>query len=193
VFLKAKPSDAAIRHFVARQVESRFSYVEVGSSSRASAPPGYVADHTRILLGHGEYFWQQAVKAIHTWQMFNLEWVRLCWSDVPIEEGANVAVLIRHFGFWSLNAARIVYAINENDGVMRRHGFAYGTLLDHEESGEERFSVEWHHQDDCVWYDLFAFSRPRAMLAKLGYPLARWLQWRFRKDSMAAMAKAVVP
>jgi uncharacterized protein (UPF0548 family) len=115
----------------------------------------------------------------------------LCWPDVGIAEGANVAILIRHFGFWSLNAARIVYVINQSGGSISRFGFAYGTLIDHAESGEERFSVEWHSDDDSVWYDLFAFSRPRATSAKLAYPFARWLQRRFGEDSKAAMAKLV--
>jgi uncharacterized protein (UPF0548 family) len=192
VFLKTKPSDNAIRDFLARQEQSRFSYAAVGASVVASAPAGYVADHNRILLGYGEFVWHHAVRAVNNWQMFNMKWVCLCWPDEPIVEGANVAVLIRHFGFWSLNAARIVYAISEDSGSIKRYGFAYGTLLDHGESGEERFSVEWHSRDDSVWYDLFAFSRPRAISARLAYPLARWLQRRFREDSKAAVAKAVV-
>lgn len=43
---------------------------------------------------------------------------------------------------------------------------------EHAESGEERFTVEWNRNDDIVWYDILAFSRPRQMLAKLGYPLS---------------------
>jgi uncharacterized protein (UPF0548 family) len=193
VFLKAKPSDNAIRDFLARQVQSQFSYAAVGASVVTAAPTGYVADHSRILLGYGALVWRHAVSAVNNWQMFNMKWVCVCCPEEPIVEGANVAVLIRHFGFWSLNAARIVYTISEdNDGSIKRYGFAYGTLLDHGESGEERFSVEWHARDDSVWYDLFAFSRPRAISARLGYPLARWLQSRFREDSKAAMVKAVI-
>jgi uncharacterized protein (UPF0548 family) len=192
VFLRAKPSDAAIRDFLACQKQSRFSYPTVGASALASVPSGYKGDHNRLLLGHGEHIWQNAVKAINHWQMFSMGWLQLCWPDAPIIEGTNVAVLIRHFGFWSLNAARIVYVINESGGPIKRYGFAYGTLLDHRESGQERFSVERRCGDDAVWYDLFAFSRPRAVAAKLGYPLTRWLQRRFREDSQAAMAKAVV-
>jgi uncharacterized protein (UPF0548 family) len=142
------------------------------------------------LLGHGEKVWNRAVRAIDQWQMFNLGWVELCWPDAPIAEGVNVAVLVHHFGFCSLNAARIVYTISEDKASFRRHGFAYGTLLDHVERGEERFSVEWHGRDDAVWYDLFAFSRP-GTLASIGYPLARWLQHRFRAGSQAAMMKAI--
>lgn len=101
-----------------------------------------------------------------------------------------MAVLISHLGFCSLNAARIVYTIQEDGGIMR-YGFAYGTLADHGESGEERFSVEWHRSDDSVWYDLLAFSRPKALLARLGYPLARMLQRRFVDGSKLAMTRAV--
>jgi uncharacterized protein (UPF0548 family) len=190
MFLIAKPSDGEIQDFLARQARSRFSYSAVGSSAGTSRLIDYTTDHNRVLLGYGEDVWSRAVRAINNWQMFNMGWLHLCWPNAPIIEGANVAVLIQHFGFWSLNAARIVYTISES-GPINRYGFAYGTLLNHGESGEERFSVEWHSVDDSVWYDLFAFSRPRAISAKLAYPLTRWLQRRFREDSKAAMAKAV--
>ena len=58
------------------------------------------------------------------------------------------------------------------------------------ESGEERFTVAWH-EDDAVWYDILAFSRPNHFLARLGYPLVRRLQKRFARDSAAAMKRAV--
>ncbi len=175
MFLKTKPSDTAIRDFLARQAQSHFSYPAVGASATGSVPAGYVADHNRALIGRGERTWQRAVKAINTWQMFNMKWIHLCWPDVAIVEGATLAVLIRHFGFWSLNATRIVYTIREDSGPIKKYGFAYGTLFDHGESGEERFSVEWHSEDDSFWYDVFAFSRPRAALVKLAFPLARRL------------------
>jgi len=65
------------------------------------------------------------------------------------------------------------------------------TLAEHAESGEERFSVEFHHATGEVWYDLFAFSRPNHFLARLGYPLSRMLQRRFAEDSKRAMLRAV--
>jgi uncharacterized protein (UPF0548 family) len=87
---------------------------------------------------------------------------------------------------WWLNAARIVYVIDE----PRWFGFAYGTLPGHVERGEERFSVEWL-DDDTVWYDLMAFSRPHYWGARLVKPLARRLQRRFVGLSKAEMCKAV--
>jgi uncharacterized protein (UPF0548 family) len=121
--------------------------------------------------------------------MFAIPWITLCWPDTPVEVGATVALLARHAGLWHLNACRIVYVIEES-GEPRRFGFAYGTLPPHAERGEERFSVEFHHADSSVWYDLFAFSRPRT-LARLAYPYARILQRRFARDSMLAMKQAV--
>ena len=96
----------------------------------------------------------------------------------------------RHLGFWSLNTARIVYRIEETDDV-ERFGFGYGTLPGHAERGEERFSVEWNREDGSVYYDVFAFSRPKHPLAWLGYPFARLLQRRFAGDSKRAMAETI--
>jgi len=122
--------------------------------------------------------------------MFNLPWVRIYWATTPLEIGADVAVSVSHFGFYSLNACRIVYLIDE-DGPIKRFGFAYGTLAEHAESGEERFAVKWNLAADEIWYDILAFSLPRKRLAKLGYPLSRMLQRRFAAASMAAMLESV--
>ena len=42
-----------------------------------------------------------------------------------------------------------------------------------------------------VLYVIRAASRPRALLARLGYPVTRSLQARFRRDSAAAIARAI--
>ena len=144
-------------------------------------------DHNRIRIGHGDDEWEKAKEAVRDWKMFDMQWVSLCRPDTPIEEDKTVAVLIRHFGFYSLNAARIVYVIDKWD----RFGFAYGTLADHGESGEERFMVQLDRETGDIWYDLYAFSRPNFLLAKLGYPLTRMLQKRFATDSKNAMLRAV--
>ena len=108
----------------------------------------------------------------------------------PIQAGQVVAVIAWLFGLWWLNACRIVYLVEE-EGPVKRFGFAYGTLPQHAESGEERFSVEWHEQDNAVWYDILAFSRPNQLLARLGYPLVRRAQKRFGRDSAAALLQIV--
>jgi uncharacterized protein (UPF0548 family) len=129
------------------------------------------------------------VQAIRDWRMFDMDWIELCWRQTPVRTGASVAVLVSHLGFWSLNACRIVYVIEEQ-GACERYGFAYGTLAEHAERGEERFIVEFHAADQSVWYDMYAFSRP-GVLACLAYPFTRALQKRFARDSKNAMKKAV--
>jgi uncharacterized protein (UPF0548 family) len=185
VFYLSAPSEDQIRHFLDRQRASEFSYPEVGASA-GQIPKGYKVDHNRIQLGTGEAAWQRARVAVRRWQMFNMAWLRLCWPSAPIRVGTEVAVLVDHFGFFSLNACRIVYVTNEQ-AEMKRFGFAYGTLEEHAESGEERFTVEWDNSDNLVWYDLLAFSRPHQKIARLGYPLSRLLQKRFAHDSKRAM------
>jgi uncharacterized protein (UPF0548 family) len=91
-----------------------------------------------------------------------------------------------------LNASRIIYVIEEA-GAIHRFGFAFGTLPGHMEQGEERFTVEWDRRDDSVWYELFAFARPKHPLARLGYPFTRWVQKRFAVESYAAMLAAANP
>ena len=109
------------------------------------------------------------------------------WAAVA--PGTVVAVLVRHLGFWSMNGCRVVYAI-AGDG-SREFGFAYGTLTNHAETGEELFKVALRPGTGEVTYVIRAASRPRALLARLGYPVTRSLQARFRRDSAAAMGRAV--
>jgi uncharacterized protein (UPF0548 family) len=122
--------------------------------------------------------------------MFELSWVRLHRPDTPIETGRTVGVLAHVGGLWSLNACRVVYVLEE-EAPIRRRGFGYGTLPDHVEKGEERFSIEWHPGDDSVWYDILAFSRPRHWLVRTLSPMCRRLQERFARDSLRAMVTAV--
>ena len=184
------PLASDIAAFVGRQRDAPFSYPFVGAT-RDRAPEGYAYDHNRVKLGEGPRTFARAVDAVRRWEMFNIGWVTLCWPTTPIEPGRIVAILVPLAGLWSLSACRIVYTIDDRSDVSR-FGFAYGTLDDHLESGEERFSVELR-EDDSVWYDLTAFSRPRHPLARLGRPISRMLQRRFARDSLRAMTCAVRP
>ena len=192
MLLFKEPSRDDIRHSLDSQKSLSFSYTEVGASREGVAPPGYVADRYRVRLGEGQEAYARAVEALREWRQFGLEWVWLLPPGAALEEGATVGVLARHYGFWSLNPARIVYIVEET-GDVERFSFGYGTLPGHAERGEERFSVEWNREDDSVYYDVFAFSRPRHPLAWLGFPFARMLQRRFARDSKKVMVEAVRP
>jgi uncharacterized protein (UPF0548 family) len=191
MFRLTRASEQQIAAFLATQRDLTFSYAEVGAT-RGAPPAGYVVDHNRARLGVGTATFDHALDALRAWRMSSLGWTSVHPAGAPTTVGADVAVLVRHFGFWSINACRVVYEIDEHDAqrALRRVGFAYGTLPAHGEIGEERFTVEWHASDDSVWYDLYALSRPGHALVRLAYPLARLLQHRFARDSKQAMIDA---
>jgi len=111
------------------------------------------------------------------WKMFDLKWLRVFPEHAEIREGSTVAIIAKHLEFYSINLSRIVY-VCDSEGPLGTFGFAYGTLLEHAETGEERFEI-------------VAFSMPRAPLARIGYPISRILQRRFGRKSLAAMKRAV--
>ena len=181
-----KPTSTELDQFLASLRSHTFSYPHVGATRDSARPDGYVVDHNRQLLGRGRETFERAKQAVRQWKMFGVPGLKLIRDDPPIEPGRDVALLANHLGFYSLSSCRIVYVIDGPD----RFGFAYGTLSQHAESGEERFTVEYHRQSDEVWYDIYAFSRPGHFLVKLGYPYARYLQKRFAVTSKAAMLRA---
>ncbi len=189
MILMRKPSGNQLKEFIEQQAALSFSYPDV-EATRGPAPPGYAIDHNRIQLGRGDVAYQRARKALLRWRMFEMSWVQLCWPNVPVQAGHTVAILARAAGGWWLNACRIVYTFDETSDIERL-GFAYGTLPEHAALGEERFMVEWLHDDDTVWFDMLGYSQPNHRLARLGGPLARRTQQRFAADAMQAMVRAV--
>lgn len=154
---------------------------------------GYDVSQLRVKLGSGEECFRKAVAAVKAWKTFDVSWVHFCYPDVPVEVGSTVAMMVFQLGFWVVSFCRIVYIIDEweESGQVSRFGFAYGTLHDHVVKGEERFIVEWSHEDDSVYYDLVAFSSPRHWLTQIGYPVARYIQDKFSAASTDAMQRAV--
>ena len=183
MFLFRQPTEAVVREFLQSQANLDLTYTGVGAT--ATTPPArYVVDHTRIRLGHGEQVFHRAKIGLKGWNQFALGWLHAFPPDTPIYPGNVVAVVARTMGVWFLNAAKIVYVVDE----QRQFGFAYGTLPGHVEAGEERFLIEWA-ENDSVWYDILAFSQPRHSLTKIGYPCVRRLQKRFGRESAAAMVR----
>lgn len=179
MFKITEPTDNDVAKFISSQRSLDFTYSDVGATN-TTPPGGFTVDHNRVHLGNGETVYRAGVAALKDWRQFDLGWVTIVPRGVKIEIGAIVAIKARAFGSWSLSASRIVYVIDE----PRRFGFAYGTLPNHVECGEERFLIEWL-PDDSVWYDILAFSKPRHPLVRMSFPLARMLQKRFVRASLA--------
>jgi uncharacterized protein (UPF0548 family) len=182
LFTLTQPTEDQLRSLIEKNRDAPFSYPAVGATRDGSLPAGYRVDRNRIRLGTGSEAFETAQHALRSWAMFDLGWTRIFPRQAAIQPGTVVAVVASHFGFWSVNLSRIVFV--EDPG-----SFAYGTLDEHAASGEEKFRTIRNASDDSVWYEVLAFSKPNQALARLGYPLARMLQKRFVRDSMAAMQR----
>jgi uncharacterized protein (UPF0548 family) len=187
MFLATRPTSRVIERFLEESRRLPFSYEPIGAAQRA--PDGYNVDETVVAIGRGQADFDRAKTALAAWKHFDVGWVQAIPAAPEPDPGTAVAVVIRHLGLWSLNGSRIVYGIGDRERGTT-FGFAYGTLLNHAEAGEELFEVSMDPSSGDVTYRIRPASRPRAPLARLGYPLVRMLQSRFRRDSGAAMKRA---
>lgn len=162
-----------------------FSYPEVGAT-RGKLPAGYNVDRYSTVLGRGDAVFETAKAAIRAWVPFRMSWIRTFPQAEPAEQVA-VAVVVHLVGLWWTNVSRVIYTVDE----AGRFAFAYGTLGHHAEMGEEQFQVRRDPASGEVTYSILAFSKPRHILARLGYPLSRAAQGRFGAESLAAMRRAV--
>jgi len=191
MFSVFRPPARTIQRFIAESQTLPLSYGDVGlTRSAGTKPTGGDMDETVTAIGRGPADFARARSALGAWKQFDLGWVELFPNAAPPVSGTVVAVLIHHLGFWSLNGARVIYDVVDDGAGSTRFGFAYGTLSNHAESGEELFEVSLNPESDEVLYRIRAFSRPGALLTRLGYPIDRLLQARFRRESVEAMRRA---
>jgi uncharacterized protein (UPF0548 family) len=188
VFLATRPSARVIDRFLTESRTLPFSYGPAGITQ--GTPAGYDVDEMIVPIGRGTADFDRAKAALAAWKHFDIGWLQAVPASAVVEPGTVVAVIIRHFGFWSLNGARVVYVVGDQESATR-FGFAYGTLVNHAEAGEELFEVFVDPSSEAVMYRIRAVSRPRSALTYIGYPLVRVLQAACRRDSGAAMRLAL--
>jgi uncharacterized protein (UPF0548 family) len=187
MFFIRRPSRDTIEGFLADSKDLPLSYGPVGLIQSGECRS---LDEASVVIGHGREDFERAKAALMAWQQFNLGWVELWPPRSPTTVDTVVAVLIKHLGFWSLNGCRVAYESDANGANV--FGYAYGTLPNHAESGEELFEVSIDPRTDDVSYRIRATSKPQAMLTIIGQPVVRALQARFRRDSAAAMKRSVM-
>src|SRR5438552_15288555 len=188
MFLTRRPSQLELDEFVNQSRNLPLSYDPVGIAKQS--PNGFNIDQSSAVIGQGDQAFERAKTALAAWRHFELGWVELFPHGASIEPGTVVAVLVRHLGFWSLNGCRVVYGIGDMQSETN-FGFAYGTLTNHAERGEEIFEVLLEPESEEVIYRIRAVSKPRAALARIGFPITRVFQERFRRDSLGALQRAI--
>jgi uncharacterized protein (UPF0548 family) len=187
MFLARDPSPRVVERFLAESAQLPLSYQPIGLAKQPT--PGFTLDEEVTVVGAGPAAFDRARRGLAGWRHFETGWTRLYPANAPVLPGTVIAVVIRHLGFWSINAGKIVYTLDSSDGTQ--FGFAYGTLTNHAEAGEEIFRVVLDPDGGQVEYTIRAASRPRSIVTKAGYPVTRMLQARFRRDSAIALRRAV--
>jgi uncharacterized protein (UPF0548 family) len=185
MFFLRRPSSHDIERFLRVSRDLPMSYQPSGILDRAGI--GGRLDEARTVIGHGEAAFARARAALRAWKHFDMGWVDVHPACAPVQAGTVVAVRIRHLGFWSLNGCRVLSVTPDDD---TRFGFTYGTLTNHAESGEELFEVSLDPRSGDVTYRIRARSWAQAPLARLGQPIVRTLQQRFRDHSAEVMVRA---
>lgn len=188
MFLTHRPSPRELEEFIDQSRQLPLSYDPVGIAKES--PAGFSVDEASAVVGNGKQAFERARIALSEWRHFELGWVELFPRGAAIETGTVVGVLVHHLGFWSLNGCRVVHNVGDTQ-TGANFGFAYGTLTNHAELGEESFEVLLDPESEDVTYRIRAVSKPRAALAWIGYPITRVFQERFRRDSLIAVRRAV--
>lgn len=173
-----------LRDLLPHYVAQPLTYSEVGATARA-LPEGYAHTRRRSVIGHGENVFADASRLLMTWEMHRRSGLVLA-ADGDAHAGSTVVLGLGR-SLLLVVPCRVVYTVDEPG----RCGFAYGTLPDHPEQGEEAFLVT-RDPDDTVSLEIVAFSRPGAALVRLVSPVARAIQAAATSRYERALAKAVL-
>jgi uncharacterized protein (UPF0548 family) len=160
---------------------SHLTYDRPGATRDDTLPAGY--DHLDLdePVGHGEEAFERAVEGLMTWRMHQRAGLRLV--SVTAGRAAPDVVVVVRAGPMRI-PCRVVYTVDEPD----RRGFGYGSLPGHPIRGEEAFTVRLA-ADGEVRARIRAFSRPAALLPRLGGPLMPVVQRLAARRYLGALRK----
>lgn len=147
------------------------SYPEHGATREGRLPDGYNHLRVEVPLGHGRAVLAAAGEAVTTFRMHRASGFGIRADAERAAPGVAIEVAVGLGPLHVTAPCRVVWTVDEEDRI----GFAYGTRHGHPERGEEAFVVELR-ADGSVWFTVTAFSRPAALLTRLGGPLVPVLQ-----------------
>jgi len=180
VFSLRRPSPADLARVTARQADRELTYAE-HCATRGSMPAGYHHDQWDADLGgFDEVVFERLSAALMDWQVQRGAGISI-YPVVPVQTGLTFSFWFRLAGAYVTAAGRVVYVTGEAD----RRGFAYGTLPQHPERGEEAFHLV--RDGSRMLFRITAFSRPRQPLVRLGAPVSRLVQLRMNQAYLRAV------
>jgi uncharacterized protein (UPF0548 family) len=142
------------------------TYPDYGATA-SRLPEGYHHLERQVRLGTGREVFDRASAALMSWQVHRAAGLKVIADDDP-RPGLRV---VSRLALGITAPCRVVYVIDE----PARHGFAYGTLRGHPESGEESFVVSMGKEGQ-VLFTVRAFTRPGTLLARVSGPVGRIVQ-----------------
>jgi uncharacterized protein (UPF0548 family) len=180
MFSVRPPSAADLARVAADQARCDLSYAEHGATE-GPMPPGYHHDQWQADLGsYDPARFERLAVALGAWQAQRGAGLTI-FPDKPVSPRLTIAFSVRVAATYVTAAVRVVCVTAEPD----RAGFAYGTLPQHPEQGEEAFHVV--RDGERILFRITAFSRPRHPLARLGAPVSRIVQARMSRAYLQAM------
>jgi uncharacterized protein (UPF0548 family) len=191
VFIPSPPNQFVVQRYLAKAAQREPDCPDLlGLRDGLKVPRlpwGFSHDVSLSEIGNGAAAFARARLALEQWEQFNLGWVWVANPQARVRERELIAVQAQTAGLWSLSLSRITETVD----TPERFGFLYATTSMHVEEGQERFVLEYDRASERVLYMIEAVSRPRALLARLGWPLARAMQHKFARESHARMRAAV--
>jgi uncharacterized protein (UPF0548 family) len=183
VFSMRRPSPSYLASVVAVQTGCELTYAEHGATA-GLMPSGYQHDQWEIDLGgFDEVTFDRLGVELLGWRVQRGAGLSVHPLE-PVKPGLTFAFWFRFSGVYVTAAGRVVYVTSEAD----RRGFAYGTLPQHPEQGEEAFHLV--KEGGRMLFRVTAFSRPRHPLARLGAPVSRIVQVRMNQAYLQVMRSA---
>ena len=122
--------------------------------------------HQRCKIGAGQQDYRAAVEALSRGTCFDLQWVEPVLQR-PLESQDTFCLIVRAFGFCSVNFCRVVYLGEQATADSKFFAIGIGTLKRHAAIGEERVSVNWNQENDDVHFLIDSYSRPSSLLSRV--------------------------
>lgn len=145
------------------------TYPEVGATAGGVLPAPYRHVDLSRTLARRDF--RGVVEDLFYYRMHAAAGLGVSASSPRVEQDAVVQLRLGLGPAGVTAPCRVIHVIDET----HRAGFAYGTLPGHPESGEELFLLD-HYDDGSIRFTVRAFSRPASRTAKLGGPVAGWVQ-----------------
>lgn len=148
------------------------TYAEVGATAGV-LPSGYDHVSHRVCIGERKAVFGAAVETLLSWNMHRRAGLAIDEAQPRVALDDDVRVGWAAGPLRLTAPCRVVRVVDERN----RKGFAYGTLPGHPELGEESFMISVE-EDNRVWFEVTAFSRPARWYSRLGSPISRLVQRR---------------